>query len=205
MFRRRRRSAGRSARKTRWIGSTAQGNGSIVTDAGGGYGWACQWVKWPAGRIDTLAVDLNLVEPSDETLVRTIVFGQLMMDPGAAGGPSPINVCAGLIAFDGGEFPEFYENAFFVEGSSFVAPPHPIVRADDDWIWRFSGPSLFGDIGWSTGGGDLANESKAKRKLPPGTGILFVVGALNYLGDDSLHGISWTFDFRMAVRSGYTI
>lgn len=195
------------SRKTRWLGNIWQGSnvvlaaGSPVT--GTPYTWVSQWAKWPAGSIDPQS---DRVEPSDETLVRVVQRWSLAFGSGVG---NVFQVTLGTIAFDGGEFPEFYEGGIFTSNSSFVAPPHPIVNADDDWILRSSYFSTTGTglafSPTSLEDGTLWCQSRAMRKLPPNTGVLLVLAINNVLDEIApVQAINWSVDTRLAARSGYT-
>lgn len=205
-FSRHRRSSRTSkSRKTRWVGGLFQGSnvpfaaGSPVI--GTPYTWVSFWARWPSGEVDP---QTDRVTPSDETLVRSLVrsqIGVLVTDGNI------LDMVIGLIAFDGGDFPDFYEAAPFTSNVSMVAPPNPIVDSDDDWIIRqpyhsvsaqglpFVPPSLE-EHTWT--------ESRAMRKLPPNTGILCVLGVANVLALAPIVTLNWNIDIRLALRSGYT-
>lgn len=141
--------------------------------------------------------------PSDETLVRTIVAWQFSVEDIAI----PLDFCFGALAFDGGAIPGFYELGSFANGSSAVAPPHPFVDGDDDWIIRVPGQfvSRSGFPQFVTSSTELFEESRAMRKLPPGTGVLGVLGFINVTNTTSVIAhVDWSIDCRMALRSGYT-
>lgn len=191
----------RSGRKTRWDYSLFQGLVAFDVVAAAPYTWVSSWMKWPADRIRVN--DDNFIEPSDETLVRSLVkVGLTNLTNDTITG-----WCVGLLAFDGGEYPEFYDKATF-NTSALVAPPHPITQADDDWILRYpiefsvtSGLPAFTNVEPSP----LWTESRAMRKLPPGTGILAVVGAINTLsGGAPPQQFAFSIDCRLAIRTGYT-
>lgn len=200
-----RRRTGRSSRKTRWNQGVWQGLNIVFAAGsqaiGSPYSWVSFWAKWPAGHDDPVS---NHLEPSDETLVRSLMRTSLTWQ---AGTPDIYEACFGLIAFDGGDFPDFYEQGSYVSNVSLVAPPNPIVDADDDWIIRqpyfntsftgfsFTNPSLE-DATWT--------ESRAMRKLPPDTGILAVLAVTNVLSLAPVISLNWAADFRLAIRSGYT-
>lgn len=204
-FKRHSRSRSRGSRKTRWVGGVFQGSNIPFAAGspaiGSPYTWVSFWAKWPAGEVDPQS---QRVEPSDETLVRTLVrsqIGVLVTDGNI------LDIVVGLIAFDGGDFPNFYEAAPFTSNSALVAPPNPIIDADDDWIIRqpyhsvsatglpFQPPSLEERV-WT--------ESRAMRKLPPNTGVLAVVAVTNVLALVPIVSLNWNIDMRLAVRSGYT-
>lgn len=204
--RRRHRSSSGKARKTRWGGGIFQGEnvalltGSPATSAP--YSWVSSWMRWPSGGIDP---GPNRVVPSDETLVRSLLRTSISV---IAGNTVCFDVCMGLITFDGGSFPEFYDAATFVSNVSFVAPPHPIIDIDDDWIIRqpfpvssASGVSVF----FNQIDTELWDQSRAMRKLPPSVGVLIVLGINNFISvGPPLATVNWTSDVRLALRSGYT-
>lgn len=198
---RRRRSSGqRSSRKTYWHGGFSYASGFTTVDGG----WASGWVRYPSGYIDPNDVN-QMTTPSDETLVRTIVNTNVAL----AGGPlpgliQPIKLCLGLIAFDGGN-PALWDNntGGSLPTPAAIQPPLPIQQPGEDWIIRLP-------FCWTTSGtyqGPAAEtfiESQAKRKLPPGTGILAVWELASPFTSGSFE-FFWSSDFRMAVRSGYTV
>lgn len=198
----RRGSRSRGSRRTFWTHSLVQVEGLIYeTDgANADYDWLSVWLRFPSGY-----EDLGASSPmgSDETLVRTISALTVAWTGAAATFETPMNACFGIIAFDGGKKPEFYDLATFDNQASFVAPPHPIVNASDDWILRipfqFLSDSTYGSVQAET-----FIQSRAMRKLPPGTGILGVFGALNLLGAATTPTWNFSWDVRMALRSGYT-
>lgn len=199
---RRARSGGRSSRKTRWNSALWQGIVSLSGDILlANYSYVTFWAKWPADRIRIN--DDGFVEPSDETVVRQLCRLNVSASPSVAGVlSSPQDIVFGTIAFDGGGQPNDYELATFTAGTPF-GPPHPIAEGNDDWMMRipmnfiFAGnqvPSLE----------DRFVESKAKRKMPPGTGVLGVLAMGNVLQNDLAVEIDFSIDWRAAIRSGYT-
>lgn len=200
--RRSRRSSSSKVRKTHWEGGLFQGNLQFQTDLAGAYTWVSFWARWPSDFIEPS--DATFPMPSDETLVRSIV--QIAMGTTA---DSIVNFVYGLIAFDGGRTPDFYETATFVQGSALVSPPNPAVDYSEDWIIR-QPIGLIGLLGEATAEYSFPMqaptfvESRAMRKLPPGTGILGVLGGINVLSSEPVVPLRWTVDQRMAIRSGYT-
>lgn len=193
-----------SSRRTLWVHSLFQGNG-ILSDADGqgNYNWFSFWSRFPSGYVDN-AVGASVPNGSDETLVRTIVACTLAWTGAAASFEPPIDLVFGLIAFDGGNKPDFYDLATFGSGGSFVAPPHPVVNASDDWIIRI--PANFvADASYASAVADPFVMSRAMRKLPTGMGILGVVAPYSVLDSPSQPTISWSIDIRHALRSGYTL
>jgi len=139
------------------------------------------------------------LEPSDETLVRTLSFPSVIVTPGTLD-QGPVEVVCGLLAFDGGSVPSSYDLAVFDVNSAF-APPNPATDPTDDWIIRT--PYLANLV--SVPLVPQQAESKSKRKLPPDTGILGVIGTINLITLASYTiTVNFTWDVRLAVRSGYT-
>lgn len=197
---------GRSVRKTRWTGAIMQAD--VILETGNiQREWVTFWAKWPAGRFDPQTTDLDgntRLEPSDETLVRTITHlsGVFELDQSPGIGVPAKSIAYGLISFDGGDFPEAYEGAVF-SSTSLFQPPNPATDLQDDWIWRYEVGGLvtresFGNVS------PFDEESKAKRKLPPGTGILGVVGMADFVNDTYPSRLAWNWVMHLAVRSGYT-
>lgn len=189
-----------NSRKTRWTSYQVAATTIDYTNEACLTGWA----KWPAGfqRPDNFGAPSS-VEPSDETLVRTIMATTVLLDAAIPGAISPVEMCVGLIAFDGGNNPDVWDNGYFVSTDQF-RPPWPI-DGNEDWIIRQ--PFIFMAAGgFETPGTDLFLESKAKRKLPPGTGLLWVAQFLDIPNfPDGAGTFSVSSDVRMAVRSGYTV
>jgi len=205
-----RRSSSSRSRKTRWLGAVGSITTDLETNLASGFEWVSFWAKWPAslssgGTLTSQQVPSN--EPVDETLVRTILDVSIHLDPaGSAGTITPVNSVFGLIPFDGGEYPDFYDFATFQDGVSAVAAPHPIINGDDDWIIRDTWPMLLSDSVYTLPGTDLYNQSRSKRKLPAGRGILAVFAPLEVRGSSpQTHGFNIGFDIRMAVRTGFSI
>lgn len=158
------------------------------------------WASYPSGHVDPVTSRLI---PSDETAVRVIMNSQLLYNTDALEFvTSPVLATIGLIAYDGGTNPSYYDGTLF-SPTSAGAPPFPNLNAGDDWIIRQ--PMIF-QAGNSYQGPVATQfiESKAMRKLPPGRGILW---CLEVTDPNSLLG-SMTFsggsDIRIAMRSGFT-
>jgi len=200
-FRRSRRTSGRGARrKVKWINGQFAID-SVTFDANPDQDqWTSWWLRYPSTQSDPFVVNPG-VTPEDETLVRLLVNAQIIWEALVPAPNVPLCMCLGAIAFDGGEFPDFYDLAIFQRGVSLVAPPNPITEADDDWIIRL--PFCFGSDGQiQTPGSEIFLESKAMRKLPPGTGIL-VVAAFRTLFDVALTPtVTLMSDWRAVIKSG---
>jgi len=197
--RRSRRSGRSSSRKTYWAGSQWVGNEVTFADDASS---ASFWARWPSNFNDPHTV-ANSVTPSDETLVRTILNMQMLTnDDIISFVTAPKIMTFGLIAFDGGQSPDFYDAVSFAQGAS-VGPPLPASQPGEDWIIRL--PMIFQQA--NSFQGPVATqfiESKAMRKLPPGTGLLGVLEYSDVLGVLGETNWSFGFDIRMAFRSGYT-
>jgi len=193
----------KSGRRTFWTHGLWQADAIVSsTDLpGDDYNWYSFWFRWPSG-FEDINTGSTTPQGSDETLVR-VVSSLSSSYEGLASFVPPLDLVFGLIAFDGGSKPEFYDLATFGSVGSFVAPPHPVVDASDDWIIRipfnFMTDGAFGSVT-----SESFIQSRAQRKLPPGTGILGVVGPSNLVGDPTTPTNSWSWDVRMAIRSGYT-
>lgn len=199
----------RSSRKTRWTGSIFQGDVIFDTAINDNLTWVSLWSKWPAGHFDPFTTDVAesdppRLEPSDETLVNTITNLTFVYAPNETPGASTVatNVAFGLIAFDGGQFPEYYEGAAY-DFTALVAPPNPAIDLQEDWLWRMEIGGLFTR---STGsnGTDRLQQVKSMRKLPPDTGILAVVGLCDLASSTAVQELKWNWTTHHAVRSGYT-
>lgn len=213
----RRRSSHRgSRRKNRWLGFSWDVDITLEADLGAGVSWVSFWAKWPASQSSSaggraIAVNEEVVpsnEPVDETLMRILATNNLRVtNPGSAGlATNPINYSIGLIPFDGGEYPSFYDFATFQSGASFTAPPHPILQMDDPWVWRYSFMSSAEVTFFSPNGSDLAIQSRARRKLPAGVGLLAVIGAISFLSAGTTPtNIFGGGEFRMLVKSGFSV
>jgi len=162
--------------------------------------WFSFWALWPAGEKDPVDDE---VRPVDETLIRYVGNAQVQWAAVVPAPTEPVSLVLGLIAFDGGTYPEFYEAATFLEGTSLVAPPNPILEADDDWIIRM--PYQFTNDGQIQNTGDTTFlQSRAMRKLPPGTGILCVGAALSTVGPapGSTMTLYSSWDGRLLCKAG---
>lgn len=202
---RRHRRTSRSSRKTYWEGAVWQGQNILFAAGspfiGGPYTWVSFWIRYPSGSVDPS--DLRVV-PSDETLARLLIRGQLSVQPGTG---NILDIVLGVLAFDGGDFPDFYEQGVFTSNVSLVAPPNPIVDPGDDWIIRqpiFSVTATGLQFAPLSVENERWTESRAMRKLPPNTGLLAVLAPVNVLDLAPTQALNWSFDFRYALRSGYT-
>lgn len=215
-FRRTRRSGGRrgGSRKTRWGWTNYQLDTALESSLNNGAEWITFWAKWPAsmapiGR-STIPNEEVLIsnEPVDETLVRLIhEFNFLCLNPGSGGqATTTINACLAFINWDGGEYPSFYDFAVFDNQTSFNAPPNPLFQGDDQWIIRNPFSVVNEVTTFTVGPTSEFVESRGRRKLPAGHGILGVLAVANYLEDAStVLTVQGGGDVRYAVRSGFSI
>lgn len=191
-------------RKSYWVGAVESFNEFqlITATPAGGYGLSATfWTVWPSDRVDPLRNDNTA---ADRTLVRTILNAQFGVNLGTVI-PAPIDPavwCLGLIAFDGGFDPSFYDQASW-NGATPGAPPHPVLNIDDDWIIRL--PFCFTSDGQYQGPAiEPFMMSRAMRKLPPGWGVLGVVGGWCNDPNGATHTLSMMADFRHHLKMGYT-
>lgn len=215
MARRRFRSRGtrsRSARKIRWLSQAWTLDTILDADPVGGGEWVSFWAKDPASRETraTFAQDVAVKEPVDETLVRmhSAFVGQILV-PGTAGQAPLVTVTHGVIPFNGGNKPEFYDFAIF-DSSSLIAPPSPLFDGDDPWVWmNWSSNGGAESKGEATGTGyERVEWVKSMRKLPAGVGLLHVVHALaiNEIGGSPIDTtIRYCGNHRMAMKSGFAL
>jgi len=128
------------------------------------------WAQVPAGVFDSQLGDYQEV---DLTLLRSLIsYASAVRSTNAAVSDLLVTHSAGLIVWD---------------GTSDVLPgvldiPYPSIEGGFDWIWRVAQPDSF----TATAGVQFAlaenfpyierdGESKAKRKLSAGAGLLFVM------------------------------
>jgi len=194
------RSSRRPRRNVKWLGAQWAFANLTMNARPGESQWTSFWVRWPSSAVDQASVSQGSM-PLDETLVRTILNCQLVWQAVAPGVTNPVFATLGLIAFDGGQFPEFYDLTIFQEGASFVAPPNPNLENDDDWIIRL--PFVFcTDGAIQQPGSNLFIESRAQRKLPPGTGLLAVLAAYSVIDEANTPTFYFGADFRCLLKSG---
>lgn len=147
-------------------------------------------------------------EPVDETLVR--LYSHLdatVLIAGTAGVAPVVNHSIGIIPWQGGEVPAFYDFATFSLSGSLVAAPHPIFQLDDPWVWRsdFSNGSLE-TLQFSSDQYERNEWVRSMRKLPAGVGLLCVIGVLAPIQTSStVVTIRAGFAQRYAVKSGFSV
>lgn len=212
-FRRRFRShrGGRRTRKIRWAGQFVSEQNLILDANPNDYSYTSFWVKDPASMARSTAfVAPNVVEtnePVDETLVRLYSHLDATISIPGTGGIAPVTIISfGIIPFDGGEVPDFWDFAVF-STTSLVAPPHPMFQVDDPWVLRqdFSNGGLE-TFQFSSDQYERNEWVRSMRKLPAGMGLLGVLGNVAPSQDVSTpvtYNAAWMQ--RYAVKSGFSV
>jgi len=127
------------------------------------------WARVPAGAIDTLENPNGDVVPENCTLIRSLVTFNGLVGPVAQNGL--VEWAQGILAWDGIDenVPTEVPNPSNVGGGG----------AAFEWVWRnvvfFEGLASGASTSFTAPlGCNLAIESRAMRKLPEGTGLLYV-------------------------------
>lgn len=209
------RRSGRS-RKVRWNGSTFSTAVDLQNSPAHGLEYITWWIKFPASTLvpansmpigGTPSAPFN--EPVDETLVRLRVGWQIYTaGQSVTGNAAQGTAVFGIIPFNGGEFPDFYDFSIFQLGVSLVAPPNPITNVDDPWVYRVGLSYSTEDP--ATADTETAPESyvdvRSMRKLPAGVGLMAVLGVANLLNPDTgSTTVRFDGDVRYAVKSGFSL
>lgn len=215
-FRRRFRSSrrGGSRRKVRWAGQFVSEQNLILDASPDNYSYTSFWVKDPASMARSSAFTapntIETNEPVDETLVRLYSHLDATVSIPGTGGIAPVTIISyGIIPFDGGEVPGFWDFAIFSLGSSLVAPPHPMFQVDDPWVLRqdFSNGGLE-TLQFSSDQYERNEWVRSMRKLPAGLGLLGVLGCVAP-SSSGAGSVPVTFNAawmqRYAVKSGFSV
>lgn len=193
-----RRGSSRKVRKVYWNGFNFAGVGQVLRPSFGHGDVASFWAKWPSGTPDfgNDQIDNEGVQtPSDETLIKVLLNGQVRLPDQAA--LAPLLVTVGLITWEARTPADF--EAVITEGQI----PNPAIEWSADWIIRqpysFTLEGFF-EIATTA----QFQESRAMRKLPPNTGILCCVALGTPLGavEDAIT-VDWIIDGRLCLKSGY--
>jgi len=200
-FRRSRRSHRGSSRKTRktyWNAAAMVGQeielfqGDVATS----------WVKWPSGLFDAQVVSpegSQVITPNDETWIRSITSSTVSLRlQGALPETLPCQVNIGFITWDApnSAVAADYDNQ--VVGNA----PSPTLDGSADWIQII--PFVFThDAVQEIAQAETFIVSRAMRKLPPMTGVLACVSALQLLDGEASTTIDWSFFCRYALKAGY--
>lgn len=209
-FRRSRSRRSRSGRRGYWDGVVAAGPFEL-----GGVGNESQylfWAKWPAGQLEstdeTGIQRTGLTTPIDETLIRSRIIADFSVQSNIGDG-SVYKIAMGLTTWEN-NIPSIYDNVVQT-GGGFEGGnnqnPDPVVDLDEDWIWRNSS-TLIANVAnvdtFFTNAGEVDTyQSRAKRKLGPGKGIIFVMSATSdETGRDAVLSIKLGIEVRMYFKSG---
>jgi len=218
-FRRRRSSRPRTAksRKSYWLGGMFHHNefiGNTTALNNGGFAGECYtwWLKWPSGQ-RSLTNDIEMpeeIEPVDETLMKTemIVGLQATCSNFPGNNREAYTLGIGVTVKDPGSDP-FSLNSVFTTfdttNDDYPPFPLPVFQQDEDWIYRLIMTGTQGNEIWSsTAGGDVrAMSSRARRKLPPGSGILGIL-QMTDIAQSAVQ--DWTYqlalDWRLLLKAG---
>jgi hypothetical protein len=201
-FRRRRTSTKGARRALFWDGVHAAGqlqNFNLTPTAGE----ASQYVifaRWPAGETESTTetgiVRSGLIQPIDVTLERTRVgFAGMItnLDQGTDGA-----VVLGIAVVEEHD-PIGVDNLVFnTSPANPAAFANPAEDYNEDWVWRsvISFVSFTNFQFLNLGAEPDLYQSRAKRKLRAGQGLLFSIAAYCNNGD----GIDMTLDFSLDIR-----
>lgn len=202
-FRRSRRSTKKSNRKVFWQSAVFAGQDVplALTDV------ASFWAKWPSGLYDprrTSPEGSTSPTASDETWTKCILQSTTQVPvQGVLPQTLPMEVVLGLIAWDAAN--QASADALELQVTNIADPgsaPSPALRADLDWIIRvpfcYIADNLFSFAADAT-----FLVSRAMRKLPPSTGVLICIAALQPLDAEATTTINWSVDVRYLLKSGY--
>lgn len=202
-FKRTRRTSGSKRRKAYWNASVFVGQDVDLDTTS----IASAWAKWPSGLYDpkfTGPTGAPQLAANDETWARA-VLNQTVEFPlqGVVQAQANVEIVVGLIAWDAASQADAVSLELAV--TDFGSPgsaPSPTLRGDFDWIIRtpfcFTRDSIFSFAADAT----FLN-SRAMRKLPPSTGVLWCVSALQPLDTGATVTVGWTLDCRYLLKAGY--
>lgn len=163
------------------------------------------WAKWPSATIDDSSdvVPFDYLTQKDETLIRTHFSGFCYVDAPSLEARTVV-LGFGLVAWDSVN-PENEHKQNYPAGLY----PSPISDGALDWVHRkiVSG-KVEGAVGFSTDlvatsmdMSDLSLQSRAMRKLPPGTGLLMCLEL--QMPRDSIETtgtLTYWFEYRMLFK-----
>jgi len=209
-FRRRaRRSSGARKRKLFWDGGHVTGELNLGTSPGNSMQY-CFWIRWPAGQRQT--TDETGILRNGELTTENVTLERMRWIIGYSFA-TPTNLSAYRLVFGATVYeswiPSVLDNVVQTGGGDGGPNenPDPSFDLNEDWIFRRV------DILETGGGGGAqlgfvrppdnidAYQSRAKRKLGPGQGILGVISAISTVEDDELD-IILAMDIRCLYRSG---
>lgn len=202
-FRRRGTRSRSNRRKVYWTGSNFVGQAQDLTIGD----VASAWAKWPSGLFDPKILNpqgSTQITPNDETWTRAVVQSTTQVPvQGALPQTLPMEVVVGLIAWDAANQAdaESLELAITNIGDAGSAPS-PTLRGDLDWIIRIPFCYIADNLFSFAADATFLN-SRAMRKLPPGTGVLWCIAALQPLDLEASTRINWSLDVRALIKAGY--
>jgi len=164
------------------------------------------WFKWPSGLVNFSSTDAQgsnegAVEPSDETLVKTILSTNCTLNlQGALQSHFLATGVFGLICWDASPSSAVDIDVAVIASGQV---PNPARDMGADWIIRQ--PFSFTRDNFAIAPQDsIFIASRAMRKLPPRTGILGVFGYEAVLGSPETEvDFDVQIDCRMLFKSGY--
>jgi len=177
-----------SRRAVNWFGGF---QGSITDIEFAAQEVAISWAYWPAG-VPNFNFTPPVVNPPDQTLVRTLTkLNAIAKSPGQSCGALTFGICT----FDAAN-PEDYEGVIVGPG---IVPDS--FYTNQDWVIRvtMAVPSFDSDFLGFFQTLDKEFESRAMRKLPPGTGLL---ACLSWNPVDEASGmiVSWYESSYLAIK-----
>jgi len=164
------------------------------------------WVKFPSGLFDPQRLSPQGSEQlvaSDETWTRLVCSSSCKVPvQGALPEDLPLLVTIGLIAWDAAsQAAALSLESQITNIADPNAAPSPGLRGDLDWIIRIPFPVLTDNSVAFAADATFLN-SRAMRKLPPSTGVLCCVSAVQPLDVNATTTINWTTDWRYLLKAG---
>jgi len=209
-FRRRIRRSRTSKRRVYWDGGLLSGN----LDFGAGPGEEMQylwWIRWPSGVRET--TDETGIFRSGEIMQENVTLERLRLIVGlTADVPFPLGmlkITMGATAIECHD-PATFDNIVQTGGGLLGGPnfnPDPTYDVNDDWIIRepfllFNTSTIATSRSAVFGFPNLDQyESRARRKLPAGVGILGVMSAFG-TPEDQTPSLQFQVDYRALYRAG---
>jgi len=196
-------------RKVNWTGAAISFKNLGLSPVGlGGFNGGdivTAWSMWPAGTVlpgdDSSVVNLaqvpSVVQPADQTVVRTLIQGTISYDlAGITQATQPVIAYLAGMVWDSQE--PLHEAGAILQWPEI---PHP-ADFNQDWLFRLPFPftqdntvQVIADATWIN--------SRAMRKLPSSSGILVTFGVIDLVRNDQTQTtFSASFDIRHLVKSG---
>lgn len=190
----------RSNRKTYWSAANFTVDGAFQDGS-----WFCDWIKWPSGSVSDPQQPALYPTAEDETVVRMVISGNAHWNSGVGSG-NPSTLYFGIIAFDGGNPTLWSGNSGgSLPTPALIQPPLPFTDSGQDWLIRVPFYAMTPDTGFNTPNPMTTDytSSRAKRKLPPGTGLLGVLEYLEPFTPAQSNAVQTAIDIRYCLKSGY--